>query len=64
MQLGVRFRNGMRVALDLGPEVNARSIGALIRFAGARAARRIRNGADEAARRTTERMKARQANTK
>jgi len=64
MQLGLRFRNGVRIALDLGPEVNARSVGALIQFAGARAARRIRQGADAAAQRTTERMRERKAKSK
>lgn len=61
MQLGLQFRNGVRVALDLGDAVNAKTIGTAIRVVGARAAAQIRKSADRVARETTRRMQARKA---
>ena len=61
MQIGVKFGNGLQFALDLGDRVNAKSIGAVIRFAGARAAAQIRRSTDRVAANTVARMEHRKA---
>jgi hypothetical protein len=68
MMLGLQFRNGMRLGLDLGPDVTARSIaagvGGAIRSVGARAATQIRKASDRAAARAMQRIEARKAKSK
>jgi hypothetical protein len=63
MMLGVTFRNGVRLGLDLGPEVTAKSLadgaGMVVRMVGARAAQQIRKASDQAAAHVTARMKLR-----
>lgn len=54
MRIGVKFGNGLQLAVDLG---NAQSIGTVIRMVGARAAKQIRVATEQLASRTTARMK-------
>jgi hypothetical protein len=62
MRFGLAFGK-VQLAID-APEVTPQTVGALIRFAGARAARRIRTGADAAAKRATARMEGRKVKPK
>lgn len=59
MQIGVKFGNGLQFALDLGDRVSAKSVGALIRSAGARAAAQIRRSTDRVAAQTVARIERR-----
>lgn len=63
MMLGITFRNGVRLGLDLGPEVSAKSLaegaGTFVRLVGARAAHQIRKASDQAAAHVTARMQSR-----
>lgn len=61
MQVGIKFGNGLQFALDLGDRVNAKTIGAVIRFAGARAAMQMRRNTDRLADATVARMEKRKA---
>jgi hypothetical protein len=61
MQIGVSFGR-MRVALDLGSDVNVGTVGAFIRAAGTKAARQIRRTANRAAAEATRRIERRAAN--
>jgi hypothetical protein len=58
MQFGVQFRNGIKFALDFGPSVNARSVGAFVRAVGARAASEVKKTSERIARQATERIDA------
>lgn len=68
MMLGVSFRNGVKLGLDLGPEVTAHSlaegVGSAIRLAGARAATQIRKASDRAALQMTARLERRKGKAK
>ena len=68
MMLGISFKNGVRLGLDLGPEVTAHSlaegVGTAIRFAGARAAKQIRKASDRAAAQMTARIEGRKRRQK
>jgi hypothetical protein len=61
MQIGLKFGNGFQFALDLGDRVNAKTIGAVIRFAGARAAAQMRRSTDRVAAATIARIEERKA---
>jgi hypothetical protein len=62
MRFGVAIGK-VQLAID-APEVTPKTVGALIRFAGARAARQIRKGADAAAQRTVARLERRKKGSK
>lgn len=66
--LGISFRNGVRLGLDLGPEVTAHSlakgVGSAICVAGARAATQIRKASDRAAAHMTARIERRKGKAK
>jgi hypothetical protein len=64
MQIGLKFANGLQLAFDLGDRINAKTVGAVIRFAGARAAAQIRRSTDRVAAHTVERMERRKAKRK
>lgn len=64
MQIGLKFGNGFQFALDLGDRVNAKTVGAVIRFAGARAAAQIRRSTDRVAAHTVERIERRKGKSK
>jgi hypothetical protein len=63
MIVGYQFRNGAKIGLDLGSDVNVQSIAQAIgdgaRKVGARAAKQMRKAADYAAARAVRRIEAR-----
>lgn len=64
MQIGLKFGNGFQFALDLGDRVNTKTVGAVIRFAGARAAAQIRRSTDRVAAHTVARIERRKGKSK
>jgi hypothetical protein len=68
MVIGYQFRNGAKIGLDLGSDVNmqsiAQTIGAAVRNVGARAAKQVRRASDAAAARATARIAARKDRSK
>jgi hypothetical protein len=62
MRFGLAFGK-VQLAID-APDISAKTVGAVIRVAGARAARQIRKGADAAAARTVARIEARKTKPK
>ena len=68
MVIGYQFRNGAKIGLDLGRDVNVQSIaqavGGAVRKIGARAATQMRKAADFGAARAAERIEARKARKK
>jgi len=65
MLFGVQLRNGIRIGVDLGPDIDPRTIalgvGGAVRRAGAAAAVQIRKASDQAAARLTASMARRKA---
>lgn len=65
MLVGVQLRNGIRIGVDLGPDVDPRAIalgvGSAVRRVGAVAATQIRKASDQAAARLTASMAKRKA---
>lgn len=68
MVIGYQFRNGAKIGLDLGSDVNmqsiAQTVGAAVRKIGARAAKQMRKAADAGAARAASRIAARKERTK
>lgn len=59
MMVGVKFGNGVQLAIDLGDRVRAELIGTAIRFVGGKVAQQVRRSADLAAKVAVERVRKR-----